>query len=103
MPPRAALRGLLPDLEHARAGALEALERRARFPFPDYTFDYEFVAVDAGPQYPFIGDRLISSRGLDISVRDYDSHFEEHQIPHSNALHSRLKNGGNYLCGPMAR
>jgi sulfhydrogenase subunit alpha len=103
MPPRAALRELLPELERARDGALEALEWMAHFPFPDYTCEYEFVAVDAGPQYPFIGGRLISNRGLDISVRDYDSHFEEHQIPHSNALHSRLKNGGNYLCGPLAR
>jgi coenzyme F420-reducing hydrogenase alpha subunit len=103
MPPRAALLALLPELERARDGALEALEWMARFPFPDYTCDYEFVAVDAGPQYPFISNRLISNRGLDISVRDYDSHFEERQIPHSNALHSRLKNAGNYLCGPLAR
>lgn len=70
---------------------------------PDYTGDYEFVAVDAGPRYPFIGDRLVSNRGLDISVRDYDRHFEEHQIPHSNALHSRLKARGAYQCGPLAR
>ena len=56
-----------------------------------------------GDEYPFIGDRLISNRGLDIAVRDYDSHFEEHQVPHSNALHSRLKHRGAYLCGPLAR
>ena len=36
-------------------------------------------------------------------MRDYDRHFEEHQIPHSNALHSRLKARGAYLCGPLAR
>ena len=73
------------------------------FPFPDYSRDYELVAVDAGDEYPFIGGRLVSNRGLDIAVRDYDSHFEEHQVPHSNALHSRLKHRGAYLCGPLAR
>jgi coenzyme F420-reducing hydrogenase alpha subunit len=59
--------------------------------------------VDEGPRYPFIGGRLISNRGLDIAVRDYDRHFEELQVPHSNALHSRLKQRGIYLCGPLAR
>ena len=103
MPPRAALRDLIPELERARDGAFEALEWMARFPFPDYSCDYELVAVDAGHEYPFIGGRLISNRGLDIAVRDYDSHFEEHQVPHSNALHSRLKHRGAYLCGPLAR
>ncbi len=103
LPPRAALRELLPELQRAHQSALEALEWMARFTFPDYTGDYEFVAVDAGPHYPFIGDRLVSNRGLDISVRDYDRHFEEHQIPHSNALHSRLKARGAYQCGPLAR
>jgi len=103
MPPRAAIRELLPELERARDAAFEALEWMAHFPFPDYSCDYELVAVDAGDEYPFIGGRLISNRGLDIAVRDYDSHFEEHQVPHSNALHSRLRQRGAYLCGPLAR
>jgi sulfhydrogenase subunit alpha len=103
MPPGAALRELVPGLERARDKALEALQWMARFPFPDYECDYEFVAVDEGSRYPFIGARLISNRGLDIAVRDYDGHFEEHQVPHSNALHSRLKQRGIYLCGPLAR
>jgi sulfhydrogenase subunit alpha len=103
LPSRDVLRELLPELERARQLALEALEWMARFSFPDYSGDYEFVAVDAGPEYPFIGERLISNRGLDISVHEYDSHFEEHQVRGSNALHSRLKKRGAYLCGPLAR
>ncbi len=103
MPPLAALRELVPDLERAGQSALEAIEWMARFPFPDYERDYEFVAVDDGARYPFIGDRLISNCGLNIDVHDYDRHFEEHQVPHCNALHSRLKQRGIYLCGPLAR
>ena len=34
MPPRAALRELIPELERARDGAFEALEWMARFTFP---------------------------------------------------------------------
>jgi coenzyme F420-reducing hydrogenase alpha subunit len=103
LPPRAALRELIPALEKARQAALGALEWMGRLNYPDYQCDHEFVAVNAGGEYPFIGDRLISNRGLDISVRDYDRHFEERQVPHSNALHSRLSQRGAYLCGPLAR
>ncbi|HEY2105021.1 MAG TPA: Ni/Fe hydrogenase subunit alpha [Candidatus Binataceae bacterium] len=103
LPPRAALLELIPALEKARQAALGALEWMGRLNYPDYQCDHEFVAVNAGGEYPFIGDRLISNRGLDISVRDYDRHFEERQVPHSNALHSRLSQRGAYLCGPLAR
>jgi sulfhydrogenase subunit alpha len=102
-PPRAALRELIPELERARQAALEALEWLGRLNYPDYKCDYEFIAVDEGDCYPFIGGRLISNRGLDISVHEYDAHFEESQVPHSNALHSKLRSRGAYVCGPLAR
>jgi coenzyme F420-reducing hydrogenase alpha subunit len=51
--------------------------------------------------------RLVSSRGLDIAAEDYPAHFEEYQVPHSNALHSRQRSPGNgtgaYFVGPLAR
>jgi coenzyme F420-reducing hydrogenase alpha subunit len=103
LPPRAAMRELLPELDRARQSALETLEWLGSLNYPDYERDYEFVAVDGGDVYPFIGERIVSSRGLDISVHDYERRFEEHQVPHSNALHSRLRERGTYFCGPLAR
>ena len=47
--------------------------------------------------------RLVSSKGLDVAVEAYDEHFVEEQVSHSTALHARLRAGGAYLCGPMAR
>jgi coenzyme F420-reducing hydrogenase alpha subunit len=47
--------------------------------------------------------RIASTGGLDITAREYDAYFVEEQVPHSNALHSRLRAGGAYLCGPLAR
>jgi len=47
--------------------------------------------------------RLQSNKGLDIPVTEYEEHFQEEQVPHSNALHSRLKARGAYLVGPLAR
>ena len=34
---------------------------------------------------------------------DYDEHFEEIHVERSTALHSRLRGGGAYLVGPLAR
>ena len=40
---------------------------------------------------------------MDIAVEDYDAHFEEVHVPHSNALQARIRGHGHYLVGPAAR
>jgi sulfhydrogenase subunit alpha len=47
--------------------------------------------------------RIVSSRGLDIDVDEYEDHFEEIHIPYTNALQSVLKARGIYFVGAMAR
>jgi len=54
-------------------------------------------------EYAMCEGRIVSSGGLDLAVREYEFHFEERHIPHSNALHSYQKGRGNYCVGPMAR
>ena len=90
-------------LKWARDAALETVRWVAEFPFPDFEQDYEFVALRHTDEYPFNDGRLVSNKGLDISVREYDQHFVEEQVPHSNALHSVHQTGGAYFVGPMAR
>ena len=46
---------------------------------------------------------MASDRGLDIAVSEYDEHFVEEHVERSNALHSRMREGASYLCGPLAR
>ena len=102
-PLKADLMLLAERLKWARDAALETVRWVAEFPFPDFEQDYEFVALRHSDEYPFNDGRLVSNKGLDISVREYDQHFVEEQVPHSNALHSVLKTGGAYFVGPMAR
>jgi len=102
-PARGELDGLLPELRWAKEACAECLDWISGFPFPEFERDYEFVALRHDSEYPFCEGRVASSRGLDIAVADYDSHFEEQQVPHSNALHSRIRGRGAYLCGPLAR
>jgi len=102
-PVKADLMRLAEPLKWARDAALETVRWVSEFPFPDFEQDYEFVALRHPEEYPFNDGRLVSNKGLDISVREYDQHFVEEQVPHSNALHSVLKTGGAYFVGPMAR
>ena len=61
------------------------------------------MALSDPDDYPLERGRLVSSGGLDIEPGEYEEHFVEEQVPHSNALHSRLRERGSYLSGPLAR
>lgn len=90
-------------LKWARDAALETVRWVAKLDFTDFERDYLFVALRHPDEYPFNDGRLVSNRGLDISANDYDRHFVEEHVEHSNALHSTLKGQGEYLVGPLAR
>jgi coenzyme F420-reducing hydrogenase alpha subunit len=73
------------------------------FDFPDRNRDYELVSLKHPDEYPINEGRIVSNRGLDITAQEYDVHFEEIHVPHSNALQSRIRARGHYLVGPLAR
>jgi coenzyme F420-reducing hydrogenase alpha subunit len=54
-------------------------------------------------EYPLNEGRLVSNRGLDIDAAEYEDHFVEQHVKHSNALHSVVRGRGSYLVGPLAR
>ncbi len=87
----------------ARDAALETVRWVATLTFPDFQQDYEFVALRHPTEYPFNEGKIISNKGLDISVEHYEEHFVEEHVAHSNALHSILKERGAYFVGPLAR
>jgi coenzyme F420-reducing hydrogenase alpha subunit len=103
VPTKQDLAPLAEKLKWARDAALDTVQWTADLPFPDFEQDYEFVALHHPDEYPFNEGRLISNKGLNISIREYDHHFVEEHVEHSNALHSQLKVRGAYLVGPLAR
>jgi coenzyme F420-reducing hydrogenase alpha subunit len=94
---------LAEELRWARDAALETVRWVAAFDFPDFDRDYEFVALRHPDEYAINEGRIVSSKGLDIAVREYDLHFAEQHLSHSNALHSRLNEREAYFVGPQAR
>jgi len=103
VPSRGELASLEERLKWARDAALETIRWTATMPFPDFEQDYLFVALRHPKEYPFNEGRIVSNRALDIPVGQYEDHFLEEHVKHSNALHSVLKQQGPYFVGPMAR
>ena len=103
VPVKKELQSLSDRLKWGRDAALETVRFTSTLPFPEFEQDYDFVALRHPGEYPMNEGRLVSSRGLNIAIRDYEDNFVEEHVQHSNALHSRLKNGGAYFVGPLAR
>jgi coenzyme F420-reducing hydrogenase alpha subunit len=99
------LRTLVDELAWARDAARESVRWAASLAMPEFGADYEFVCIRHADEYPMNEGRLVSSRGLNVTQEEYLDHFEEYQVPHSNALQARRKSGGGgaYFVGPLAR
>lgn len=103
VPTKKELNTLVDKLKWARDAALETVRWTAKLNFPEFEQDYEFVSLRHPNEYPFNEGRLVSSKGLDINVKEYENHFEEEHVSHSNALQSVHKERGEYFAGPLAR
>jgi sulfhydrogenase subunit alpha len=102
-PSRAELAPVAERLRESLAFAQEAVGFLAGLDFPELEEGYDFVALTADDAYAIEDGRLRSSGELDLAPRDFPEHFFEEQVPHSTALHSRLRDGGTYMVGPLAR
>ncbi|WP_226661506.1 Ni/Fe hydrogenase subunit alpha [Microbulbifer aggregans] len=107
VPTVAELNPLREPLLRGRDMAMDLVRWAASLPFPkferDMSHQYEFVALSHPCEYPMSEGRIVSTRGLDIPVSEYDQHFREEQVEYSSALHSALIERGAYFVGPMAR
>jgi sulfhydrogenase subunit alpha len=103
VPAKRELTPLLEKLRWALDRAVETVKVVAGFEFPEFELPYTYVALRHPEEYPFNEGRVVSSAGLDISVREYEFHFEERHIQHANALHGFQKGVGPYHVGPLAR
>ena len=103
LPKKADLLKLREHLLEARDDAQETVAWVNKFNFPILEKSYECVTLSHPDEYPMARGRIVSSSGLKIEVADYEKHFEEVHVERSTALHSKMKNKGSYLVGPIAR
>ena len=90
------LEALREPLEQAREDALETVRWAAALAFPDLERDYEFVALrSARASTRSTAAGSSRSRGTrHRPLRNSTSTFVEEQVPHSTALHSRVRGRG---------
>ena len=103
LPAKRDLEGLAERLKWARDAALDTVRWVSTLTFPDFQPDYLFVSLRHPDEYPFNEGHIVSNRGLDISVQDYEKRFEEQHVEHSTSLHSVLVGSPPYCVGPIAR
>ncbi|GIX31474.1 MAG: Ni/Fe hydrogenase subunit alpha [Porticoccaceae bacterium] len=101
--------GELAELARSLPAARERAEALVHFaasleppPFPRPK-PYLFVALRHEEEYPMCGGVLSTSDGRSFDPGQFEDHFLEHQVPHSNALHCLLEGREPYLVGPLAR
>ncbi|MEW4527190.1 Ni/Fe hydrogenase subunit alpha [Maioricimonas sp. JC845] len=111
-PRREELQRLIPDFEWGLDAAIAATRWVATLDFPDFTRDYEMVALSHPDEYPMNEGQIASTAGLQIDVADFEREFEEQHVAHSTALQAvrtHATDDGNtgeatcYHVGPLAR
>jgi coenzyme F420-reducing hydrogenase alpha subunit len=103
LPTKQELNSLVEKLKWAVDASIQTVKFTAKLPFPDFERPYEYVALRHENEYPLCEGRLVSNKGLNIEIHDYENNFMEEHVSHSNALHSILKERGAYFVGPLAR
>ena len=101
-PSRSAAAALHAELQALLPEAEALVLWTAALPLPNETQDFECVSLGHAGEYPITRGRIVSSRGLDIDIAEFDSEFKESHAPHSTALHCHHR-GQDYLVGPLAR
>lgn len=112
-PKRDELQRLIPDFEWGLEAAVAATRWVATLTFPDFTRDYDMIALSHPDEYPMNEGQIVSTSGLRIDVADYEREFEEQHVEHSTALQSlrthSVENENSpsrptcYHVGPLAR
>lgn len=101
-PSRQKVAELLEQTEARLQDCEDLIRWLASLKLPENTHDFISVALRHPDEYPMNEGRIVSNKGLDIPIEEFDHYFKEFQVPYSTALHCLL-NGKPYLVGPLAR
>lgn len=99
LPPRDTIVALIKGLERIREDARETLRMIAALDIPAFETDLERVALTGGMNKGM----LVSDRGLRAGEDEYESWFEESEIPYSNAKRTVIKGRGSLMVGALSR
>ena len=102
LPEKSQLAALKSRLEAALPDLAATAELFQTFTLPDFVRETEFVSLQGGDQYPFIGGNLVSSDGVVRSENEYRLMSNEYLVDHSTSKWSRLSRA-SFAVGALAR
>jgi coenzyme F420-reducing hydrogenase alpha subunit len=102
-PSKHRLRNMVDDLKWGLEAAQETVRFASTLQFQDFEQNYEYICLRHPDEYPLNEGRLISNKGIDVPISEYDNVLIEEHVSHSTALHSRVKGRGCCHVGPLAR
>jgi sulfhydrogenase subunit alpha len=103
VPDMQAVKEMISRLEKAKKDVNEMVDIAGSLPLPQFHRDMEFVSLKGNNQYPVFTGTLASNKGMAASKEEYRQYIQEHQVDHSNALFSSVKDRGSFIVGPLSR
>jgi coenzyme F420-reducing hydrogenase alpha subunit len=103
LPPRSRLDDLIIQLKARQEDAQAALEFVAALPRPAWVGGRVFGALSHPAEYGLDEGNWCTNDGRSLPADEFADCVEEYQVPYSNSLRCRLKNGSYYMVGPLAR
>jgi len=94
-----ALRG---ELEHSLDDLAATVDLVKSFDLPEFARETEFVSLKAEGGYPFVGNRVISSDGMECDAANYLEVANEYVDINNTSKWTRLSRG-SYVVGALAR
>ena len=94
---------VLRQLKKIRPLAKQVVKDVSGFQVPDFQSESEYVALSSGTEYAIEQGRIVSTKGLDISVDDYHSVFKESEATYAFAKKSTIAGHSSFMVGALAR
>ena len=73
VPAKRELNRMVDDLKWGLDAAIETVGFVSSLPFQDFEQDYEYVCLRHSDEYPFNEGRLISNKGINVPIQEYDN------------------------------
>ncbi len=102
MPDSDELLDLRGELEHSLDDLAATVDLVKSFELPEFARETEFVSLKAEDGYPFIGDRVISTDGVECDAANYLEVANEYVDANNTSKWTRLSRG-SYVVGALAR
>lgn len=82
---------VIKGLDSIKADALETLLMVSGLKYPEFENEGQYAALSDGNSYAVNRGEIVSNLGLRAKEDDYGLHFEESEVPYSNAKRTVLK------------